>query len=381
MRPDGSRPDPFAAEAPLFTITRATLAAHAAELPEGARALFAAHPGFAMRVYPSHRTAALPPAVLAATARNAAGAAPAAAGIRFGVRGAIGGIPFPRPRSGGEAVWNHLLAYWGQAREATLATWVAPGDGSLTLATAYRETADFPYYQVASPSALDGYYFRTRHEETAPAAKAGQAYVAWQTLDASAHPPVGWRRVPGERRVRRGPALAYDTPDPEAEGYQALDDYYLFFGPPDRYEFRLVGKAAMIVPYNATRFYSVPAQRSALGAHENPEWQRYERHRVWIVEGTLAPGASHTAPRRRLYLDEDSWIALYAESWDERGRLWKFSHAVPLPLPEVPAVIQGSQFTYDLIQGGYALAFHFQAADYKVTAPHEAGTYSPAALR
>ena len=57
--------------------------------------------------------------------------------------------------------------------------------------------------------------------------------------------------------------------------------------------------------------------------HANPDALRYELHRVWVIEGTLAQGKSHIAPRRRLYIDEDTWLAVYSESWDEDGKLWK----------------------------------------------------------
>ena len=109
---------------------------------------------------------------------------------------------------------------------------------------------------------------------------------------------------------------------------------------------------------------------------------RYERHRVWIVEGTLAPGKSHVAPRRRLMIDEDTWLAVYAEAWDDSGHLWKFSEATMMSLPQVPTTIIGGQFVYDLLQGGYVYDFALGGpGDYlRITKPHPAATFEPDAL-
>src|SRR6185312_7375242 len=145
-RPGMRRADPFADEKPLFSITRANLAAYAEKLPEGAKALFAKFPDYRMDIYPTHRTAAAPQSVYDNILRNATQAHAASAGIAYGVEGAAGGIPFPIPKNGFEIVWNHLLAYWGPAREGHLSTYVVSANGTMELATAYREIADFPYY-------------------------------------------------------------------------------------------------------------------------------------------------------------------------------------------------------------------------------------------
>lgn len=63
-RPDQGYVDPFAAESPLFVISSANVAQHAARLSPGQLAMFRLHPGFRMPVYPSHRTAVLPAEVI-----------------------------------------------------------------------------------------------------------------------------------------------------------------------------------------------------------------------------------------------------------------------------------------------------------------------------
>ena len=377
------RLDPFAEEAPLFAITGANVKAYADKLPAGAMALFEKSPDYRMDIYPTHRTAAAPNWIYENIFRNATQARAASEGIAYGIEGAVGGIPFPIPKNGFEAIWNHLLAFWGPARETHISTYVVSASGTVDLTAAYREIADFPYYYPgATPDSFGKYYFKTQRITDAPAAKFGEGYLAWQPTNTERTKFAAWRYLPGERRARRGPSLSYDTPDPDASGFQTLDEYYIFFGGLDRYDFKILGKQEMYVPYNNNRLYTLPV-RGVLGpTHANPEALRYELHRVWVIEGTLAQGKQHVAPRRRLYIDEDSWFAVYGESWDEDGRLWKFGHGTMYLVPDLPAVILGSQFIYDLVLGGYVYGFAFNddPIQYKVTPPHAENAFTPEAL-
>jgi hypothetical protein len=377
------RPDPFAGEAKLFTITAANYAQYADRLPEGAKALFRAMPDFRMNIYPTHRTAAWPQAVYDNVFANATRAHAAPEGIAYGVAGAAGGIPFPIPHNGTEIVWNHLLSFWGAARELHARTYVGAADGSVELTAGYHEITDFPYYYPgATPDSIGAYYFKTRRIQDTPASRADEAYTAWQPIDTARDRYVAWRLLPGEHRVRKAPSLSYDTPDADASGLEALDEYYLFFGGPDRYDFTILGKREMYVPYNNNRLYLLPASASIGPHHEIADALRYELHRVWVVEGVLAQGKHHVAPRRRLYIDEDSWQAVYSEEWDEDGTFWKFGHGTMYLMPDVPAVVVGTQFVYDLVLGGYAADFVFSGdrAQYKVTGPHSPYIFSAQGL-
>jgi hypothetical protein len=377
------RTDPFGGEKPLFSITAKNVDGFTDRLPEGAKALFRKYPDYRMDVYPTHRSAAAPAGVYADVFLNATRAHAASKGIAYGVEGAAGGIPFPIPQNGFEAMWNHLLAFWGPARELDVKTWVVSADGTAELATGYREIADFPYYYPGvTPETVGGYYFKTLHLDDAPPSKVGEGYLDWQPLDTSRFNFDAWRILPGEHRVRRGPGITYDTPDPDASGLEALDEYYLFFGGLDHYDFRLLGKKEMFVPYNNNRLYTRPTAEILGPHHANPDDLRYELHRVWVIEGTLRSGAHDIVARRRLYLDEDTWLAVYTDSWDEAGKLWKFGEGTMYLMPDVPGVILGSQFVYDLTLAGYVYGFAFndQPAAYKVTEPHPASLFTPESM-
>jgi hypothetical protein len=377
------RPDVFAGDKPLFSITARNFRDYEDKLPEGAKALFAKQADYRMDIYPSRRSAAAPEWVYENIFRNATRAHAAPEGIAYGVEGAVGGIPFPIPRNGFEAMWNHLLAFWGPARELTVSTYIVPSGGAVEKASAYKEIADFPYYfQGATPDSVGPYYFKTLHLAVAPAARAGEAYLNWQPINIKRNSFAAWRLLPREHRVRKAPGISYDVPDADAAGFVSLDEYYVFFGGLDRYNFKLVGKKEMYVPYNNNRLYSRPVSEILGRTHANPDDLRYELHRVWVVDGTLASGAHDIVAHRRLYLDEDSWMAVYSDSWDEAGRLWKFGQGTMYLMPDVPAIIVGSQFVYDLQLGGYAFGFAFngEPSAYKVTAPHPATLFTPESL-
>jgi hypothetical protein len=381
--PGAVRPDPFAEEKPLFSITSRNYRDYADGLPEGAKALFQKYPNYRMDIYPTHRSAAAPGWVYDNISRNAVNAHAAPEGIIYGVNGAVGGIPFPQPKDGYEAVWNHLLAFWGPARELDISTYIVSADGKADKTATYREVADFPYYYPgATPDSFGGYYFKTLHLSLAPANKVGQGYLNWQPINTRRYNFSAWRLMPGEHRARKAPAISYDVPDPDTSGFISMDEYYLFFGGLDHYDFRLAGKKEMYVPYNNNRLYAQPVN-SILGPnHANPDTLRYELHRVWVVEGTLAKGQHDIVTRRRLYLDEDTWFAVYSDSWNEHGQLWKFGQGTMYLMPDVPAVILGSQFIYDFDLGGYVynFAFNGEQRGYKVTAPHDASLFTPESM-
>jgi hypothetical protein len=377
------RPDPFAGDAPRFAITATNFRSYSDYLPDGAKSLFEKYPDYRMDIYPTHRSAAAPDWVYENIYRNATSARAAPEGIAYGIQGAIGGIPFPLPKDGFEAIWNHLLAFWGTAREPNVSTYVVAANGTVDKTVTYREIADFPYYfRDAKPDSFGGYYFKTLQLAISPPGKAGEGYLNWQPINIRRYSFAAWRLLPGQHRVRKAPSISYDVPDPDTDGLQSMDEYYLFFGGLDHYDFKLLGKKELYVPYNNNRLYLRPSSEILGRSHANPDDLRYELHRVWVVEGTLAKGQHDVVSRRRLYLDEDTWLALYSDSWDDRGKLWKFGHATMYLMPELPAVILGSQFVYDLELGGYVYGFAFndEKSAYKVTEPHSPSLFTPGSM-
>ncbi|MFP3480256.1 DUF1329 domain-containing protein, partial [Burkholderia sp. SIMBA_057] len=62
--------------------------------------------------------------------------------------------------------------------------------------------------------------------------------------------------------------------------------------------------------------------------HMNQDLIRYEKHRVWVVEGSLKDGERHIYSKRTMYLDEDTWTASLVDHYDGRGELWRVGEAL-----------------------------------------------------
>ena len=85
-----------------------------------------------------------------------------------------------------------------------------------------------------------------------------------------------------------------------------FDELQMFSGSQTRFDYKLVGRKEMFIPYNAYKFYfDCKEEQQFLKNHANPACERWELHRVWVVEATLKPGQRHVYSKRTYYLDED----------------------------------------------------------------------------
>ena len=354
--PGMHHPDPFAGEAPLYTITAANLDQYRDKLTAGAIALLQAYADYKLPVYPSHRTASVPARVYDATKVNATHANLVRDGAA--VEGAIGGIPFPLPQNGMEAMWNHLLRFRGTIAERQVAQAAPTRGGNYTLVN-FDEEFLFNYYlEGMTPEKLGNTVFYFKQEVKSPPRLAGSILLVRETIDQVKEPRNAWVYNPGQRRVRRAPNIAYDNPGTASDGMRTSDQLDMFNGALDRYTWELVGKREMIVPYNSYKLHSDKVKYSEIlkPLHINQDLTRYELHRVWVVEAKLKPGTSHIYPRRTFYLDEDSWQALVVDQYDSRGQLWRASEAHCINYYEEPTFWSTLEVHTDLLAGRY-LAF------------------------
>jgi hypothetical protein len=234
-----------------------------------------------------------------------------------------------------------------------------------------------------SPEQLDNLLLYFKQAVTAPARLAGSILLVHETLDQVKENRRAWIYTPGQRRVRRAPHTAYDNPGTAADGMRTNDQLDLFNGAPDRYEWKLVGKRELFVPYNAYRLHSdkVKVADVLKPLHINPDLARYELHRVWVVDATLKPGKSHLYPRRTFYIDEDSWHVLAVDQYDARGELWRVSEAHCINYYEVPTFWSTLEVHVDLQAGRYlAFGLDNEGKMYDFSAKRTPADYTPAAL-
>ena len=157
---------------------------------------------------------------------------------------------------------------------------------------------------------------------------AGTAFLVHEPMDQIKTPRQAWTYNTGQRRVRRAPNVAYDSPGTASDGLRTADDFDMFNGSPNRYNWELKGKKEIYIPYNSYKLHSdILKYHDILKAgHINPEHVRWEKHRVWVVEATIKDGLRHLYSKRTFYIDEDSWQIHLVDMHDNRDEL--FRHAV-----------------------------------------------------
>tara|TARA_R110001583_G_scaffold194676_1_gene366220 strand:- start:15436 stop:16803 length:1368 start_codon:yes stop_codon:yes gene_type:complete len=353
----GVRPDPFADEKPLVSITAANMSAYDSKLTMATKELLKRFPDtFRVDLYPTHRTAAFPEYVIDNTKKNATSAVTTDGGL--GLKNAYPGYPFPIPQNGYEVMWNHLLRFVGVAVEGKYDTINVDLNGQATLATTGIIRQEFPIYDPAKEGMIkeDDTFTRLTIHYTAPARRAGESIMSMDFVNSDKHPRRAWQYLPGQRRVKLAPSISYDTPNPGTAGMSTYDDTWTFNGAMDRFNFKLIGKKELIVPYNSYKLvYESKGEDVIQGKHLNPDAVRWELHRVWVVEATLKPGKRHIYSKRIFYVDEDSWVALTSDQYDARDQLYRAGFSFYTTSYEIPAPQMDTMVVYDFVAGSYSL--------------------------
>lgn len=191
--------------------------------------------------------------------------------------------------------------------------------------------------------------------ELAPPRTAGDAFLFHDWVNPVANPRNTWRYVAGQRRVRRAPSFEGDVPIPPSFGLRAIDEFDMYFGSPERYNWKLLGKKEIYIGYNSYKLTSPSLKVSDIvtPGHINPEYPRYELHRVWVVEATLKDGIRHIYSRRVKYLDEDSWNIVISDRYDQKGELWRTAHSHLQTFWEEPIVFTGLEVHHDILARRY----------------------------
>lgn len=246
-------------------------------------------------------------------------------------------------------IWNHITRYRGeQVRMVTNHAAVLKG-GDYVLVKRERDLMFIYGREGLTPADLDNTLFFYKYVVTAPSKLAGSALVVQETLDQVLAIRKAWRFNRGERRVRRLPMLAYDAMQPDTNGMATADVVDAYNGAPDRYEWTLVGKQEMLVPYNSYAVHQkgIAYEKILQAKHVNPELLRHELHRVWVVDAKLRKGFSHPYGARRFYLDEDSWQILAVDLYDKNGELVGLQEAHPISYYDIPTFFSTLETIYD----------------------------------
>jgi hypothetical protein len=196
---------------------------------------------------------------------------------------------------------------------------------------------------------------------------------------------MAWLYNAGQRRVRRAPQVAYDGPGTASDGLRTSDNFDMYNGAPDRYDWKLVGKREMYIPYNNFRLLSPSVKYADLlkPGHTNQDLSRYELHRVWEVEATLKTGERNIYGKRSFFIDEDTWTIVLSDLYDGRDQLWRVGEAKAMPYYQRQIPAFAFEALYDLTAGRYIATGlsneekQFVQFDIKATS----ADFTPAALR
>lgn len=346
-------PDPYASDKVEFTITPANVAKYADQLSVGQKAMFAKYGTFKMNVFPTRRSAAMPERIYDYTLKNATACQMVSNGE--GVKNCAEGIPFPIPQNGYEVIWNHKLKYKGVSF-TRFANQAAPtASGAYTLTVLQEDGLGLYYKPGNTTENVNGVLLYFKQVVLGPARLAGQVLLVHESLNSVTTPRKAWVYNPGQRRVRLAPNVAYDNPGTATDGLRTNDMTDMFNGAMDRFDWKLVGKREMYMPYNSYAVHSGKLKIKDIikPNHLNPNLLRYELHRVWVVDATLKPGKRHIFSRRTYFVDEDSWQILAVDGYDGQGKIWYYSEASNINYYEVPVIWATKETHHDLKSGRY----------------------------
>jgi hypothetical protein len=376
--------NPFASDKLKYTITASNYKDYADKLSAGQMAMFEKYPEtYRMPVYQTQRSAAYPQSIYDATKANATATKLLEGGS--GLVDYMEGAPFPIPATGVEAIWNHIVRYRGGSvsRIVGQATPQANGDYSIV-----RFKDEFTFRNELTDYSAESdqnvlFYFK--QDVVSPARLAGNVLLVHETLDQIKEPRKAWVYNAGQRRVRRAPQVAYDGPGTASDGLRTADNFDMYNGATDRYDWKLVGKQELYIPYNSYSLNSgdITYDEIVKAGHINQDLTRYEIHRVWKVEATLKEGKRHIYGKRTFYLDEDTWQAAVIDHYDGRGELWRVAEAHNMMFYDTLVPWYAVETLYDLNSGRYLVngLDNEESGSYEFGFERSSGDYTPAALR
>jgi len=312
--------DPFAGDKVLFTITKANAAQYKDKLSPGTLAMLDKYDNFKMNVYQTRRTACYPQEVY----DNVKAQADKVELKGFGIENrGPSTVPFPIPKSGMEAIWNHTMRYLGGGISRDYHSFPVRSNGDYYKIGVH----EYRIFNQNLDQPQDNLLLAFLSYFTAPATLEGTVFLVHEPVDQVKQQRAAWIYNAGQRRVRRAPDLNYDNVNDGTEGLRTTDQFDAYNGAPDRYDWKIVGKKEIYVPYNSYKLadkklsYKDMIQKNT----PNADLLRYELHRVWEIEANLKQGSKHVYGKRVFFLDEDTWSVLYEDAYDTRKQLWRVS--------------------------------------------------------
>lgn len=366
-------PDPFASDKVLFQINAANIAKYEDKLTVAIAAFLKKNPEQSLNVYQSRRTAAAPQKIYDLTFKNATTIEMTADQQGVVANGAVGGVPFPIPQTGGEVMMNHILRWRGTGMQGRVRANSIQASGKIAWGGNYQNEM-YPWNDYTKPFPGEVYRIVANYGPK-PARRKGEIAVVRDPIGSGAR--KAWQYLPGQRRVRRAPAISFDTPNPASSGMVTYDDTFIFNGSLERYDWKLVGKKEIYLPYNSYKFDAANEEEIFTPILPGKDVSRWELHRYWVVEATLKEDKRHAYGKRVLYVDEDSWAALAQDAYDIKGNIWRGSFSNSITAYSLPSLLQTGNISFDLTRDDVFVQNIYSTADgkYPILESLEGATY------
>ncbi|WP_410330220.1 DUF1329 domain-containing protein [Marinobacter sp.] len=380
---DGRYVDPFSGDQELFRIDQSNVDQYSDNLTPGQVAMIRKYDDYFIPVFETRRTATYPEFIQEKSKENATTVDLVESGN--GLQNYQTAIPFPIPRNGLEAIFNHITRYRGGSftRNVAQVTPQPNGDFSpVKFTESFTERVTLKDYD---PSEDPNVMFYFKQTITAPSRLAGNVLLVHETINQVKEPRRAWLYNSGQRRVRRAPNVAYDGPGTAADGQRTSDNLDLYNGAPDKYNWELVGKKELYIPYNSYRMAGADLGYKDIikPGHVDQNLARYELHRVWHVRATLKDGERHIYQKRDFYIDEDTWQIAVVDHYDGKGNLWRVAEAHAMQIYDAKIPAYAFETLYDLLSGRYLVMglTNEEENPYEYATERSSREYTPAALR
>jgi hypothetical protein len=313
-------------EAPLFFINRDNFKKYTSYLSPGLRSLINKYPSLNLPVYKTYRSLDYPSSIKSLIKNKSK--------IKKNIKIESNVfVPFKYPKTGSEVILNHLSRYRGGSEEKKTHSFVVNAKGSFSKVGIWSKRVSSTYMKGGNEKIA--FYVIAKYFE--PPALIGDIFLVHEPFVNTDLRRKAWIYSSAQRRVRRAPDAAYDATGRGSQGLITADQIDGFNGSLDRYNWKLIGKKTLLVPYNFYLLHDKNIRYTNIFGKNCVEekFLRFEFHRVWVVEARLKKDSRHIYGKRVFYVDEDSWSILSEDSYSVRGDLWRVSvHGLLQVMPE-----------------------------------------------
>ena len=243
----------------------------------------------------------------------------------------IGGDPFPEPKSGIEAMWNHVFNHvrYDDTREIASEKDIDASGAVVREGAAFVVVIYTVGRLVHEPKPVIPAYRREHYRVALTFLKPfdvyGLASLSTVYYDSTRLPDTDLY-IPALRRTRRVPSTQRFEP---VSPYSALfvSDLGLHNDPLLTWSWKLVGRKPMLAPSPSNKGYFAPPGKGDPFTFQdsNDKFPRSTwelRPEILLVDGV--PLIDSPYGKKRMYIDAIYNRAQTADIWDRAGRLWRF---------------------------------------------------------